>query len=152
MKFKFHPALLNGYILVVDEPDIAEKIAGWIQKAGYNTKIAYSYGEAIRISEESHPILFVINTTIVHTDVSLKDFQSMLCSEDFMDTPRYGIIEPIIKQKYFGHGNGLDGYSGQYDYLLFKPVDHKLLIEYINRSSRAIYSDDLRGAIHRYEI
>jgi signal transduction histidine kinase/CheY-like chemotaxis protein len=144
-------------LVVDDEPDIANLIRRYFEKAGYSVEIAHTANEAYRLARELHPDLITL-------DISLPDTDGFTVLEWLKNDPSTAQIPVVVLSVIDDSARGK--LLGAVDYLR-KPIQEDALVERVgailegheaacvlvaddNADTRALISRHLRGA--GYEV
>jgi len=144
-------------LVVDDEPDIANLIRRYFEKAGYSVEIAHTANEAYRFARELHPDLITL-------DISLPDANGFTVLEWLKSDSSTARIPVVVLSVVDDSARGK--LLGAVDYLS-KPIQEDALVERVgailagheaacvlvaddNADTRALISRHLRGA--GYEV
>ncbi|MFL5733701.1 MAG: ATP-binding protein [Chloroflexia bacterium] len=106
-------------LVVDDEPDIANLIRRYLEKAGYHVEIARTANEAYRFARELHPDLITL-------DISLPDADGFSVLEWLKNDPSTAQIPVVVLSVVDDSARGM--LLGAVDYLR-KPIEEDALVE-----------------------
>lgn len=109
-----------SYILVVeDSADLNELFCRRLQKGGYQTRAAFTVGEAVTALRQEPPGLIVLDLEL--PDGSGAEILPLLKTEPYAHTK---VI--VVSANAFSSGDGLDGFH--VDHIFVKPLSPKHLV------------------------
>jgi PAS domain S-box-containing protein len=133
------PLASGGHILVVeDEPDIADLLRRYLERAGYQTSVAHNAADALRLARAEQPDLITL-------DVQLPDGDGFGVLEALRADPR--TRELLVMMLSIMPDEGQGKLLGAVDYLN-KPVNERQLLERVRtlladeQASLVLLADD----------